>query len=132
VIVVGPGADDGVNDSPDAEAFDGCLCARPGAIAVWFAGHTHAPAGSTISVRPHVERRWAVTFVTCATLTRDHFTARSEVVSPRAEFSASRPTAAACRFGAMYTRTTWLMEPGFRQEEIHIPLHRPFQPAILW
>ena len=61
-----------VDGRPDAQAFEGYLAAHPGAIALWLGGHTHTHPDDRTGGRSHVERRWGVTFVNCAALSRHH------------------------------------------------------------
>ena len=61
-----------VDDRPDAQAFEGYLADHPGAIALWLGGHTHTHPDDRTGGRSHVERKWGVTFVNCAALSRHH------------------------------------------------------------
>lgn len=78
-----------VDGKPDAQAFEGYLATqrpggrlhspnapdapdRPGAIDLWLGGHTHSHPDDTFGGRSHVERKWGVTFVNCAALSRHH------------------------------------------------------------
>lgn len=57
---------------PDAQAFETYLAAHPGAIDLWFGGHTHTNPDDTHGGRTHVERKWDVNFINCAALSRYH------------------------------------------------------------
>ena len=61
-----------VDDKPDAQAFESHLRENPGAIDIWFGGHTHARPDDSTGGRTHVERKWDVKFINCAALTRYH------------------------------------------------------------
>ena len=61
-----------VGDQPDAQAFEKYLAAHPGAISLWLGGHTHSNPDDTYGGKSHVERKWGVTFVNCAALSRYH------------------------------------------------------------
>ncbi|HVG96156.1 MAG TPA: metallophosphoesterase, partial [Chloroflexota bacterium] len=61
-----------VDGRPDAQAFERYLAAHPGAIALWLGGHTHTHPDDRTGGRGHVERKWDVTFVNCAALSRHH------------------------------------------------------------
>jgi hypothetical protein len=45
---------------------------RPGVIDLWLGGHTHTNPDDRFGGRSHVERKWGVTFVNCAALSRYH------------------------------------------------------------
>jgi hypothetical protein len=61
-----------VDGRPDAQAFEGYLAGHPGAIALWLGGHTHTHPDDRTGGRSHVERKWGVSFVNCAALSRHH------------------------------------------------------------
>ena len=61
-----------VGDEPDANAFEEYLADNPGSIDLWLGGHTHARPGTTFGGKTHVERKWDVTFVNVAPMTRHH------------------------------------------------------------
>jgi hypothetical protein len=77
-----------VDGQPDAQAFERYLAERcpgarphsplahdadrPGAIDLWLGGHTHTNPDDCFGGRSHVERKWGVTFVNCAALSRYH------------------------------------------------------------
>jgi len=61
-----------VDGNPDAQAFERYLAAHPGAIDMWIGGHTHTNPDDTCGGRSHIERKWGVTFLNCAGLTRYH------------------------------------------------------------
>ncbi|MFH1918874.1 MAG: metallophosphoesterase [Planctomycetota bacterium] len=61
-----------VDGKPDAQAFEGYLAAHPGAIDLWIGGHSHTDPDDCSGGRSHVERKWDVTFINTAALTRHH------------------------------------------------------------
>ncbi len=61
-----------VGGKPDAGAFESYLEANPGAIDLWLGGHTHTNPDDTHGGRTHVERKWGVTFVNVAAISRYH------------------------------------------------------------
>ena len=61
-----------VGDEPDAQAFEGYLAEHPGAIDLWLGGHTHAEPDDTYGGKSHIERKWGVTFINVAALSRHH------------------------------------------------------------
>ena len=61
-----------VGGEPDAGAFESYLAANPGAVDLWLGGHTHTNPDDTQGGRSHVERKWGVTFVNVAAISRYH------------------------------------------------------------
>ena len=48
------------------------MAANPGAIDLWLGGHTHTNPDDTHGGRSHVERKWGVTFVNVAAISKYH------------------------------------------------------------
>lgn len=61
-----------VDGKPDAQAFESYLAEHPGAIDLWIGGHTHTDPDDVTNGRSHVEKRWGVSFINTAALTRYH------------------------------------------------------------
>ena len=61
-----------VGDTPNAGAFETYLAEHPGAIDLWIGGHTHTTPDDTTGGRSHIERKWDVTFINTAALTKHH------------------------------------------------------------
>ena len=61
-----------VGGEPDAGAFESYLAANPGAVDLWLGGHTHTNPDDTCGGRSHVERKWGVTFVNVAAISKYH------------------------------------------------------------
>ncbi|NOZ21509.1 MAG: hypothetical protein GXP25_10525 [Planctomycetes bacterium] len=61
-----------VDGQPDAQAFEKYLAEHPGAIDLWLGAHTHANPDDRTGGRSHIERKWDVTFVNVAPLSRHH------------------------------------------------------------
>ena len=61
-----------VGDEPDAQKFERYLEEHPGAIDLWLGGHTHARPDDGYGGKTHVERKWDVTFINVAALTKYH------------------------------------------------------------
>lgn len=61
-----------VDGKPDAQAFEGYLAEHPGAIDIWIGGHSHTHPDDQTGGRSHVERKWGVSFINTAALTRYH------------------------------------------------------------
>ncbi len=47
-------------------AFENYLAAHPGAIDLWFGGHTHTNPDDNFNGRTHIERKWDATSSTAA------------------------------------------------------------------
>jgi hypothetical protein len=70
-----------VGGQPKAMAFENYLAAHPGAIDLWFGGHTHTNPDDNFNGRTHIERKWDVNFINCCALTRFHGAQRSRPMS---------------------------------------------------
>lgn len=70
-----------VDGKPKAMAFERYLEAHPGAIDLWFGGHTHTHPDDSFNGRTHIEKKWGATFINCCALTRFHVAARSRPMS---------------------------------------------------
>ncbi|MDZ4849160.1 MAG: metallophosphoesterase [Pirellulaceae bacterium] len=70
-----------VDDKPKAMAFEKYLEAHPGAIDLWFGGHTHTNPDDHFNGRTHIEHKWGATFINCCCLTRFHVAGNSRPLS---------------------------------------------------
>ncbi|MDZ4288421.1 MAG: metallophosphoesterase, partial [Prosthecobacter sp.] len=70
-----------VDDKPKAMAFERYLEAHPGAIDLWFGGHTHTNPDDNFNGRTHIEQKWGANFINCCALTRFHVASRSRPMS---------------------------------------------------
>jgi hypothetical protein len=70
-----------VDDKPKAMAFERYLEANPGAIDLWFGGHTHTNPDDDFHGRTHIERKWGANFINCCALTRFHVAENSRPLS---------------------------------------------------
>jgi len=61
-----------VDGHPDAQAFERYLEQHPGSIDLWLGGHTHAHPDDNYCGRTLCERKWDVTFLNVAAMTRFH------------------------------------------------------------
>ncbi|MDO8539230.1 MAG: metallophosphoesterase [Opitutaceae bacterium] len=61
-----------LDQSPDAQAFEKYLAARPGAIDFWIGGHTHTNPDDRTGGRSHLEKKWNVNFLNCSALSQHH------------------------------------------------------------
>jgi hypothetical protein len=61
-----------VGSVPDAQAFEGYLAERPGAVAMWIGGHTHTHPDDTYGGKSRTETRWGTHFLNVASLSRYH------------------------------------------------------------
>ena len=61
-----------VDSQRDSAAFEHALAAAPGSVDLWLGAHTHTRPDDTFGGKSHIERRWGVTFINAAGLTRYH------------------------------------------------------------
>lgn len=80
-----------LDDRPKARAFEHYLEAHPGAIDMWFGGHTHTNPDDCFNGRGHIEKKWGATFINCCALTRFHGAARSRPMSRLLTFTEGSP-----------------------------------------
>ena len=76
-----------VGDKPKAQAFESYLAAHPGTVDMWFGGHTHTDPDDVLNGRSHIERKWGVSFVNCAQLSKFHSTATCPPMSRHFTFT---------------------------------------------
>jgi len=113
-----------VDGKPDAQAFEGYLAAHPGAIDLWLGGHTHTNPDDTHGGRSHVERKWDVTFVNVAALTRYHGRQRSMPMSRLLSFAEGSAEARV----QCYLHTSEHAPQGwYAAAERTVPLRHPFR-----
>jgi len=70
-----------LDNKPKAMAFEHYLEAHPGAIDLWFGGHTHTNPDDNFNGRTHIERKWDANFINCCALSRYHGAERSRPMS---------------------------------------------------
>ena len=58
-----------VDSVPDAQAFERYLEAHPGAVQLWFGGHTHTHPDDTRGGKSHIEQKWGTYFLNVGSLT---------------------------------------------------------------
>jgi hypothetical protein len=63
-----------VGGEPDTGKFESFLADHPGAVDVWFGGHTHTNPEDTTGDKSHIEERWGTTFINCAAMSKHHGT----------------------------------------------------------
>lgn len=61
-----------VGDKPDAQRFESYLQAHPGAIDMWWGGHTHTHPDDRTGGRSHIEKKWGVHFINVSALSKYH------------------------------------------------------------
>jgi hypothetical protein len=117
-----------VDGNPDAEAFERYLADHPGCVDLWLAGHSHVPAGHVRNGRSHIERKWGVTFVNCAALTRHHATAGMEYFPAMSRVFGFQEGRSSVKVRC-YLHTQDLGPGGWHEpEERWITLSHPFRP----
>lgn len=70
-----------VDGRRDAQAFEGYLAEHPGAVSLWFGGHTHTNPDDTAGNKSHLETKWGTHFLNVCALTRYHGRDRSRPMS---------------------------------------------------
>jgi hypothetical protein len=115
-----------VGDQPKAMAFENYLAAHPGAIDLWFGGHTHTNPDDQFNGRTHIERRWDVHFINCCALTRFHGAERSRPMSRLLTFTEGSPEVRVqcCLHTDIHAPQGW-----YAKAERVIRLGKPFQPG---
>ncbi len=116
-----------LDDRPDAQAFEGYLAEHPGAMDLWFGGHTHTNPDDTRGNRSHIERKWGVNFINCAALSRFHAARTTLPMSRVLTFTeGSDEVRVQC-----YLHTDQHAPQGwYPKVEQQISLRRPFRHAI--
>ena len=113
-----------VGDTPDAGLFEGYLTEHPGAIDLWIGGHTHASPDDRTGGRSHVERKWGVTFLNTAALTKHHVARHTVPMSRLLTFAeGSTELTVEC-----YLHTDEFAPQGwYHPAKRTVPLSRPFR-----
>lgn len=112
-----------VDGNPDAQAFERYLAEHPGAIDLWIGGHTHTHPDDVLTGRSHIERKWDVNFLNCASLTRYH--GKRSMPMSRVLTLCEGSTEARIR---CYMHTSEHAPQGWHEKaERTIPLRHPFQ-----
>ena len=113
-----------VDGEPDAQAFEGYLAERPGAIDVWLGGHTHTNPDDRVSGRSHIESKWGAHFINACALTQYHVGVTSTPMSRLLTFTeGSRKLHVQC-----YLHTSDHAPQGwYAPAERRLQLSRPFQ-----
>ena len=116
-----------VGGKPDAQAFEGYLAQRPGAIDLWLGGHTHTTPTDCTGGRSHIERKWGVNFINAAALTRYH--GKPELCIPMSRLLTF--TAGSDRVNVRcYLHTSDFAPQGWYEPvERDLALSKPFIPA---
>lgn len=116
-----------VDDEPGANAFEDYLRENPGSIDLWLGGHTHALPGDTFGNKSHVERKWDVTFVNVAPMTKQHMAANEGLeFTPLTRLFTFFPDRDIARIRC-YLHTDDVAPIGFLESELRfVPLRHPF------
>jgi len=114
-----------VDGRPDAQTFENYLEAHPGAIDLWLGGHTHTHPDDRKGGRSHVERRWDVTFVNAAALTRHHVKHTAVPMSRLLTFTAGSDQV---RIQCYLHTSDHAPQGWYAPAERTVPLRHPFQP----
>ena len=115
-----------LDDQPKAMAFERYLEMHPGAIDLWFGGHTHTNPDDNFNGRTHIERKWEATFINCCALTRFHGAQRSRPMSRLLTFTAG---STAVRVQCYLHTNTHAPQGWYPPAERTIRLSKPFQTS---
>lgn len=113
-----------VDDKPKAMAFENYLAAHPGAIDLWFGGHTHTNPDDNFNGRTHIERKWDANFINCCCLTRFHVAANSRPLSRLLTFTEGSPEV---RVQCYLHTNTHAPQGWYAKAERTIRLGKPFR-----
>ncbi len=113
-----------LDGQPKAMAFENYLAAHPGAIDLWFGGHTHTNPDDNFNGRTHVERKWGATFINCCALTRFHGATRSRPMSRLLTFTEG---SAEVRVQCYLHTNTHAPQGWYAEAERVITLGKPFR-----
>ena len=114
-----------VDKRPDARAFESYLETHPGAIDLWLGGHTHTHPDDRITGRSHIERKWDVTFVNVAALTRYHV---KQTAVPMSRLFTFNPGSDEVVIQCYLHTADHAPQGWYAPAECIARLHRPFQP----
>jgi Calcineurin-like phosphoesterase len=117
-----------VDGEPKSKKFEQYLAEHPGAVDLWFGGHTHTHPDEVVNGRSRIERKWGTHFVNCAQLSKYHSFVTSPPMSRHFTFtSGSRLARVQCYLHddshapqgwyAPAERTLELSKPFFMTEE---------------
>lgn len=113
-----------LDDKPDAQAFERYLDKNNGAIDLWLGGHTHLSAGRTTDGRGYLERKWGVTFINVAALSKYH---NPLIVAPSSRLLTFTEDSDKLRV-QYYLHTNDYYYPGWHEEfEEIVFLSKPFK-----
>jgi len=62
-----------LDNKPDAQAFEHYLSQNNNAIDIWLGAHTHLSPARNTGNRKYLERKWDVTFINVAALSKYHY-----------------------------------------------------------
>jgi hypothetical protein len=113
-----------LDDKPKAMAFEKYLEAHPGAIDLWFGGHTHTNPDDDFNGRTHIERKWDANFINCCALTRFHGSERSRPMSRLLTFTEG---SAEVRVQCYLHTNTHAPQGWYAKAERVIKLGKPFR-----
>jgi len=113
-----------LDDKPDAQAFERYLENSPSAIDFWLGAHTHLSPLRRTGGKSYLERKWGVTFVNNAALSKYH---NPLIVPPSSRLITftEGSNAATVEF---YLHSHDHYFPGWYKDiEVSVPLTRPFE-----
>lgn len=114
-----------VDSRPDAQAFEHYLAEHPGAVAMWFGGHTHTNPDDRTGNKSHVESKWGTHFLNVCALTRYHGRTYSRPMSRVLTFT---PGSDQVRVQCYLHTSEYKPQGWYDAVERTLPLPRPFEP----
>lgn len=112
-----------LDDEPDAQAFEGYLARSPSAIDIWVGAHTHLSPARETGGRGYLERKWGVTFINAAALSRYH---NPLIVPPSSRLLTFTEGSDEVRVQFYLHTTDYYYQGWFEPAETTIRLSRPF------
>jgi hypothetical protein len=116
-----------VDSRPDAQAFEHYLAEHPGAVAMWFGGHTHTNPDDRTGDKSHIETKWGTHFLNVCALTRYHGRDRSRPMSRVLSFT---PGSDEVRVRCYLHTSEYKPEGWYDAVERTLKLPRPFAPPV--
>jgi hypothetical protein len=113
-----------VGGEQDSGAFESHLTENPGAVDIWFGGHTHTNPDDTHGGKSHIERRWGTTFMNVCPLTRymvDHH------AMPHSRLLTFTDGSDAVRVQCYMHTSEYRPQGWYAEKEATIHLSRPFR-----
>ncbi len=113
-----------VDGKPNAQAFERYLAEHAGAIDLWLGGHTHTHPEDRTGGRSHVERKWGVSFINVAALTRYH--GKKALLAPMSRLLSFEEGSDRVRIQCYLHTSDYAPQGWYRAAERVVHVQRPF------